>query len=81
MDGCEPNLIKMDIEGGELDALMGAAAILEKYRPNLAISVYHKTNDIWQIPGLISSIIGPCNYFLRRHSRTIADTVLYVFPE
>ena len=81
MAGFEPNLIKMDIEGGELSALRGATKLLKRYRPNLAISVYHKTNDIWQIPKLIIETLGPCELYLRRHSRTIADTVLYVLPE
>ena len=81
MNSSESNLIKMDIEGGELSALKGATKVLKRYRPNLAISVYHKTNDIWQIPSLIIETLGSCELYLRRHSRTIADTVLYVFPD
>jgi len=79
--GSDTNLIKMDIEGGELSALKGATKLLKRYRPNLAISVYHKTNDIWQIPSLIIETLGSCQLYLRRHSRAIADTVLYVFPD
>jgi len=80
MSDYRPNLIKMDIEGGEFSALKGAQRLIKEFRPNLAISVYHKSNDIWQIPELIIELLGSCRLYLRKHSRTIADTVLYVFP-
>jgi FkbM family methyltransferase len=76
-----PNLIKMDIEGSEFNALLGAEATIKKFRPNMAISVYHKASDITQIPLWINSVLGSdVRYYLRRHSRTVADTVLYVYP-
>jgi FkbM family methyltransferase len=76
-----PNLIKMDIEGSEFSALVGAQATIKRFRPNMAISVYHKASDITQIPLWIKSILGSdVHYYLRRHSRTVADTVLYVYP-
>jgi FkbM family methyltransferase len=52
-----PNLIKMDIEGAEYEALLGARGIISKYRPGLAISLYHRPADLWQIPLLISEIL------------------------
>lgn len=76
-----PNLIKFDTEGSEQSALQGAERILRTFRPGLAVSVYHLPTDIWRIPLFLSSVLGPnCKYYLRRHSRTIADTVLYVHP-
>jgi len=53
-----PTLIKMDIEGAEYEALLGARDIIAKYRPGLAISLYHRPADLWQIPLLINEIIG-----------------------
>jgi len=78
----KPNMIKLDIEGSEEAALRGAESIIRSSRTGLAVSVYHLPTDIWRIPLYLSSVIGPrCKFFLRRHSRTIADTVLYVYPE
>jgi FkbM family methyltransferase len=34
-------MIKMDIEGAEMDALRGATQLLRKYKPRLAVAVYH----------------------------------------
>jgi FkbM family methyltransferase len=77
-----PNLIKLDIEGSEQAALEGARQLIKSSRPGLAVSVYHLSTDIWRIPLLLSEMLGPrCSFFLRRHSRTIADTVLYVYPD
>ncbi len=76
-----PNLIKLDIEGAEESALRGAAGLLTRFRPGLAVSVYHLPTDIWRIPTFLAEIYGKgAEYLLRRHSRTIADTVLYVLP-
>jgi FkbM family methyltransferase len=76
-----PNLIKFDVEGSEYDALVGAKEVIKKFRPGLAVSVYHLSEDIYRIPIFLSDILGSnCDFYLRRHSRTIADTVLYVFP-
>lgn len=76
------NLIKMDIEGFEYAALEGAQNLIVNSRPGLAISVYHLTGDIIKIPRLLKLFVGDSyNYFLRRHSRTIADTIFYAFPK
>ena len=82
LPGWKPNFIKMDIEGSEISALKGAEKTISSARPDLAISVYHKPTDIWFIPLWLRSILGDSTqFYLRRHSRSIADTVLYVFPQ
>lgn len=74
-----PTFIKMDIEGSEKDALIGCETLLKTNKPNLAISVYHVSTHIYDIPLYLFQIYGTeYNYYLRRHSRTIADIVFYV---
>ena len=61
------DFIKMDIEGAEPRALMGAKVTLARFRPRLAISVYHSPDDKKAVPQIISSVwagyrraCGPC---------------------
>ncbi len=53
-----PNFIKMDIEGAEYDAVLGARQTIVKYKPVLAISLYHCPEHLWQIPLLINRLVG-----------------------
>ncbi|ADQ45926.1 methyltransferase FkbM family [Caldicellulosiruptor kronotskyensis 2002] len=72
-----PTFIKMDIEGAEYEALIGAESIIKKYSPDLAISVYHKIEHIWEIPYLIKKINPNYKLYLRTHGLYGMETVLY----
>lgn len=43
------DFIKMDIEGGELDAVYGAKETIANFKPKIAISVYHRPTDSVEI--------------------------------
>lgn len=58
------DLIKMDIEGSELDALKGAQDSIRRWKPKLHICAYHHIDDLVDIPVLINDISpGYCFYF------------------
>ncbi len=59
--------IKMDVEGNEIPAIMGAERTLKKYSPRLNIAAYHKNADIFDIPILINSINPEYKIYLRHH--------------
>ena len=69
--------IKMDIEGFEKQGILGAKEIISKQHPVLGISIYHKREDIWEIPKLILDINPEYRFFLRHYSLGVVDTVLY----
>ena len=69
--------IKMDIEGAELAALRGAESIIRKQKPKLAICVYHKPEDIWEIPDQILQYNPEYKLYLRHYTALYDDTVLY----
>jgi len=75
-----PTLIKMDIEGAEIEALIGAKEIIQKFRPGLAICVYHHPDHIWKIPKLIKSFDDRYSLFLRSHAYNSFELVLYAIP-
>ena len=72
-----PTLIKMDIEGAELDTLIGAENIIKKYKPKLAVCIYHKIDDIISIPKYLHSIVPEYKFKVRQHSKSMLETVLY----
>lgn len=75
------SFIKMDIEGAELNALKGAKSLIKKYKPKLAICVYHKNEDIIEIPNLIKSLVPEYKLYLRHHNISGTETVLYAIIE
>jgi FkbM family methyltransferase len=61
------DFIKFDIEGAERRALAGARATLARYRPRMAVCVYHLKDDPQVIPATVRAIVpryrsecGPC---------------------
>lgn len=73
--------IKMDIEGAELEALKGAKKLIREQSPRLAVSIYHKPEDIWTIPALIYEYNSNYRFYLRHYSFSYYDTVLYAIAE
>lgn len=73
------DFIKMDIEGAELKALYGAENTIRQFRPKMAISVYHKFDDLWEIPRYIDSLGLGYRFVLRHFTIHAEETVLFAF--
>ena len=71
------DFIKMDIEGAEMSALSGAAGAIQEYQPRLAISAYHKYDDLWVIPDKIKSLNSRYKLFFGHHSPIAYESVYY----
>ena len=79
---CPISFIKMDVEGAELNALKGAVKTLEKFKPVLALSVYHRKEDLITIPQFIKTIYKDCKFYLRKHEFIdLYGLDLYVIPK
>lgn len=72
-----PTFIKMDIEGAEYEALLGARKMIQNYKPDLAICVYHSIIDFCRIPLLIHGWDLGYKFYLRCHEDFNQEIVLY----
>ena len=76
------NLIKMDVEGAELSALKGAVNTMEKFKPVLTLSAYHRKEDLITIPRFIKDVYKECRFYLRKHEGLdLYGLDLYAIPK
>jgi hypothetical protein len=72
----------MDVEGTELDVLKGAADTIKKYRPKLAISIYHRPyRQLIDIPLFIMSLNLGYKFYMGHHDILEGEIVLYAIAE
>ena len=71
------DFIKLDVEGSELAALQGGEGSLKRWRPKLAISLYHRPEDFFSIPLWLDSLDCGYRFFLDHYSIHQEETVLY----
>ena len=83
LDSINPDdlsFIKFDIEGAEESALVGAKKTIVKFKPRIAVSVYHKIDDFWKIPELILSFNPTYKIYLRHYTEGVTETVMFFIP-
>ena len=71
----------MDIEGAELKALKGGSNSLVKFRPQLAISIYHSNNDMLDIPLYLNDLLKDYVFKIGQYSPDNDETILYAIPK
>lgn len=71
------DFIKMDIEGAELNALKGAINTLQKFRPKLAIALYHNIEDFYKIPLWLNELGLGYKFYLGHYSIHHEETILF----
>lgn len=75
------DFLKLDVEGAELNVLIGAIESIKKFRPKLAISIYHSLEDFFEIPYYLMQELKEYNFNIRLYSGALMDTVLYAVPK
>lgn len=66
IDGESVDMLKLDIEGAEDRAIDGAAVTIKRYQPDMMISMYHRTDDLFTIPQRLHRLLPYHSLFLRR---------------
>lgn len=72
---------KLHLEGGELDALQGGMATLQRQRPVLAVTLYHNRDGLWRIPGLLMDTLPDYHLLMRLHAWCGTGCLLYAIPK
>ena len=80
------NYIKMDVEGAERNILEGAIKTIKKFKPSLAIAIYHGgklfMEDFYNIPIFIKNIINEdYEYYIRTFHPAGLETILFCKPK
>ena len=80
--GARVSYIKYDVEGAEKEALEGSKNTIEDHRPALLISLYHRSEDIFELPLFIHEKYPDYKLYIRRRQYVPAwDTVLLAVKE
>ena len=79
-DETRPVYVKYDVEGGEWEALRGTGRLLRQSRPTLAVSIYHRPDDLWQLPLYLHSLGLRYRLYLRTQGEDGMDVICYAVP-
>lgn len=81
-------IIKSDIEGLEYEMLSELPELIEKYRPQLAISIYHTDTRLYPVNSHLTlipkKIIESCrnyNFMVKHYSNNRRETIFYAIPK
>jgi Methyltransferase FkbM domain len=69
--------IKLDVEGAELESLRGARESIRRFRPKLAVSLYHKPNDLFELILYVASNFPFYKCHIDHYTIHMEETVLY----
>jgi len=77
--------LKIDVEGFELKALMGARATLKRFEPKFAVAVEHNNQEVAQVISEISQTVGDryrshCSFYRCDDQRRLHPQMVYFVP-
>lgn len=67
LGGGEATYIKFDVEGNEKEALRGAAQTIAAFKPKLNIALYHRSEDMFELPLLAAKLNKKYKFYMRHH--------------
>lgn len=77
LDGRRVSFVKMDVEGAEMDVLKGMRNTIVEHKPKLAVCVYHKYQDIFEISSFLKTLVPGYKFHLRHYNSNETECVLF----
>lgn len=80
-------LLNADIEGAELGLLEACKDVIKKDRPVITICVYHKKEDLIELPQYINKIVDDYKFYIRKYAAHYGnenrnkELVMYAVPK
>lgn len=65
LEGKSATIIKMDVEGYEREAIWGASQTIGHFAPRLMIALYHRNEDIFELPLLVKALNPDYKLYIR----------------
>lgn len=75
--GGKVTYIKMNIEAAEPAALEGARRTIQKWKPRLAVSCYHRPGHLWEIPRQVLALRSDYKIYYRQHDGGVIESTMY----
>ena len=72
------DFIKMDIEGAEQAALKGSLNTIKKFKPILAVAIYHNDDDFYNIPKILIDL--GYKIYINHYTIHQEETICFAIP-
>ena len=69
--------VSIDVEGAERNAILGAEKTIKQWKPKMAVCVYHRREDLFDILLLLKSFMPKYKFYMRHYTNNQTETVLY----
>ncbi|MBB5428125.1 FkbM family methyltransferase [Paraburkholderia atlantica] len=76
----DATFIKMDVEGFEARTLRGAAQLIARAKPRMAIASYHYATDLLDVADTLRELVPGHRLRVRQHYSYFYDTIIYASP-
>ena len=74
------DIIKFDLEGAEETVIPTLQNVVNKYRPQLAVSIYHKTCHLWELPMQLIKMCPNYDFYLNFYCCEQYEVIFYCIP-
>ncbi|GHU50053.1 hypothetical protein AGMMS49975_00320 [Clostridia bacterium] len=77
LDGRPVTFVKMDVEGAEMEVLLGMEMTIKTYKPKLAVCIYHKHEDLTEISSYLIGLVPEYKFHIRHYNSNETEEVLF----